>query len=623
MPGQQAVDLAERALAKAQALDAKCTLLVLSRGTADAQAHAEVLAAARKSGAEAHCMPLAQATPTTMLDALRPWLSAAQRPVLMLQRQPDGLFGAGTPSARLAARCADSLPHVRVQLVPAAPRHRHLRWPNALRADWLDAWWPTLQILLACTLAGELMKGYFEPANTLMIYMAGTTLVGFRAGMRQAVAFVLGSVVLYDLIFLPPYWTLIKLGPQYYFTFGVMLAVGCLISRLASNVRMQTLELEARARRAQARNDLSYDLVRASTVEHVQAALRSAVDGSLEGAAELLLPGPDGRLQAVDAPQPQFADRDTAARVLATGQHITVGSCPVLLHLALPGSGPPLGVLVVKLDAPLCEEARDAELLRAFADKVAVVLQRLRLEALSARSALEAESERVRNTLLAAISHDFRSPMTTIVGSVSSLLEQHDALPPTLRERLLRGVLSEARRVHSLMSNLLDLTRIEGGAVRLNPEWCPVDELFAASLAAQGATLGEHRVSTTCDPDALLWCDPRLMEQLLNNVLENAARHAPAGSQIRVRFEAGEAAARVVVQDDGPGFPPGREQDMMKKFMRGSRQAGHGTGLGLAICAAIARLHAGELELSNQGGAQVALWLPQPACAPVTDDSTL
>ncbi|MBV8035068.1 ATP-binding protein [Roseateles sp.] len=622
LPGQDPRVLAERALDKARALDASCTLLVLTRaGSDDDAATAQALAQARAAGIEAQQVTLERMTAAAVLDTLRPWLGRGQRAVLMLQRQHDGFLGAASLSSRLATLCADELSHVRLHVVRATAERRHPRGLGTyMGGASLKAWWLTLLTLLACTLAGELMREHFEPANTVMIYMAGTTLVGLRAGMGRAIAFVLGSVLLYDLVLLPPYWTIVKLRPQYYFTFGVMLGVGCLISWLVSNVSAKSDELAARAQRAQARNDLSYDLVRASTPQDVQLALRSAIDSSLDGWGELLLPDAEGRLRPVDVAGLQFADPGTAARVFATGDHVATGDSPIVLHLPMQGTHERLGVLAIRLKAPLRDDSGDANLLRAFADKAAVVLQRLQLEAMNTSSALEAETERVRNTLLAAISHDFRSPMTTIVGSVSSLLEQRDVISPALRERLLRGVLGEARRVHTLMNNLLDLTRIEGGAVPLSLEWCPVDELFSAALTAQGATLAEHRVSMACDPDALLWCDPRLIEQLLGNVLENAGRHAPAGSRIRLGFTAETAAARLVVQDDGPGFPPGREQDMMKKFTRGSQQSSGGTGLGLAICAAVAKLHGGRLELSNQSGAQVMLWLPQPDCAPITDD---
>lgn len=622
LPGQDPWTLAERALGKAKALGACCTVLVVTRaGKADDTAPA--LAKARAAGADVQRIELDRLSAVTVLDAMRPWLGPQQRTVLMLQRQPDGFLDASPLSSRLATRCTDQLPHVRLHVVPGAAPRRHLRWPRAgLRGISLKAWAQTLLTLLVCTLAGELMQGHFAPANTLMIYMAGTTLVGLRAGLYQAIAFVLGSVLLYDLILVPPYWSIVKIEAQYYFTFGVMLGVGCLISRLVSNVRDKTAELEARAKRAQARNDLSYDLVHASTPHDVQMALRDAIDGSLEGAGQLLLPDDQGRLHPVGDPDPKLADDDAAMRAFGTGQPVSQGIGPVVLHLPLQGSSERLGVLAIRLDGPLQADSDDTNLLRAFADKAAVALQRLQSDAMNARSVLEAETERVRNTLLAAISHDFRSPMTTIVGSVSSLLEQRDVIAPALRDQLLRGVLGEARRVHSLMNNLLDLTRIEGGTTPLSPEWCPVDELFATALAAQAPTLAAHRVSTRCDPDALLWCDPRLIEQLLGNVLENAGRHAPAGSQIRLGFIAEAGAARLVLQDDGPGFPPGREQDMMKKFTRGSQQSSGGTGLGLAICAAVAKLHGGRLELNNRGGAEVVLWLPQPPCTLVADDDS-
>ncbi len=343
------------------------------------------------------------------------------------------------------------------------------------RMPWISDGVVALLMLCACTLASELLSPYLDPASLMMVYMVGVTAVAVRSGMRTAVAFVLGSAVVYDLVFLEPQWVLSKLEREHYLTFGLMLGVGCLISSLASNLRVKTLEVEARAR---------------------------------------------------------------------------------------------LGV--------------------------------------------EAETERLRSTLLAAISHDFRTPITTIIGSVTTLLEQGGSLDKSQHEILLGGVLREASRVHQLMSNVLDLTRIEGGAVAPRFEWCPVDELVAAVVRPLEPRLAAHRFNTRFDPDSLLWCDPGLMEQLLGNLLGNACQHAPAGSAITLEIAAADQSVHLTISDTGPGFPSGREQEMVKKFSRGSSRQGPGTGLGLAICAAIARLHGGELELANRGGAWVQLRMPQP-----------
>ena len=453
-----------------------------------------------------------------------------------------------------------------------------------------------LLALLVCSLATQALSAYFESDSLTMVYMVGATAVAIHNGMRSAVTFVSLSVVLYDLLFLKPYWTLTKLEPHHYLTFALMLAVGCLISSLASNLRHKTLEIADKARRTRARNALANDLAQATNLAAVERAVGNAI---------LSVLGQHSRLGLC----PRFDALKTSAECEREQPLSGLDE----LHIPLVGVAEQMGVLIVNGGALLNQRPVDLTLLRAFADQAAFALERLHLEHGNSQVKMEAEAERLRSTLLAAISHDFRTPITTIVGSVSTLLEQSSKISAEQREALLRGVLSEASRVHHLMSNLLDLTRIEGGGVQARVEWCPVDELVAAVLRPLEARLEDFRVSTRFDADGLLWCDPRLLEQLLGNLLVNASQHAPKGSAIELVVAIEESRAWVTVCDDGPGFPAGREQDMLKKFSRGASISGQGTGLGLAICAAIARLHGGSLSLANRGGAWIQLSMPQPA----------
>lgn len=436
-----------------------------------------------------------------------------------------------------------------------------------------------LAVLAACTAVNALMERYFEPANLIMVYLAGVVFVALRQGLKSALATVAGSVMLFDLIFVAPRWSLNPIEPQYFFTFGLMTAAGWLIAQLAANKREQALVAEARLRRAQALNALALALAGARTEAEVGAALCRQVRDSLGLAV---------RLQ--DEPSPGDGMLPVDERWLA-------------------------------LPAGIALAAEDRELLDSFASQAGIALERARFERASAEARLEAERERLRNTLLAGISHDFRTPLTTIVGAATSLIEQDRALDTAHRHALLGGVLTEARRLHALVSDLLDLSRLEEGAVRPVLEWCPADELVAEVLVALEPRLAGHRLELDLPPEALLWCDARLIEQLLGNLLDNALRHTPPGGRIRVALALRETPvareAWLSVADSGPGLPPGREQELFKKFVRGqSEPAGSGTGLGLAICSAVAQLHGGRMEARNEGGAVLAVLLPQPLQRP-------
>jgi two-component system sensor histidine kinase KdpD len=410
-----------------------------------------------------------------------------------------------------------------------------------------------------------------------MVYMAGVVYVALHEGARISVATVVASIFVFDLIYVEPRWGLNPLNPSHFFTFGVMLIVGLLISRLAAQARSQTLLAQGRAQRAQALSDLSAGLSAARTPEVIEDSVRQAVQALFGAASRIATP-------SQDAPT----------------------------HFALRAPGGTLGDLVVEVP-PEFLNWEDRELLQAFAVQAALALERCALEQKSAGALVAAESERLRNTLLASISHDFRTPLTTILGSATSLLQQDDRLAPQARRLLTGSILAEAQRLHSVMSDLLDLTRMEEGAMQLSLEWCPADDLVGEALAACGDVWSTHRLQLDVAQDAILWCDPRLVEQALVNMLRNALRYTPAGTTVRVSVRTEARACTLTVSDDGPGLPPGTEQTVFRKFQRGRPEpSGGGFGLGLAICAAVARLHQGHIEAAAAPGARFSLTWPQP-----------
>lgn len=454
----------------------------------------------------------------------------------------------------------------------------------ANRATWHD-WLAALVVIGACTLISELMAPYLDLADQIMVYLAGVVYVALRHGLAPSVVTVVASIFLFDLIFVPPRWGLNPMNKQHLLTFVVMLVVGLLISRLAAQAREQTLLAQGRAQRAQALNELSARLAVARTSQEVVDGVTAAVQVTF------------GAECAVHAPQHTPAN----------------GSGPILL---LQGTGAPLGQLAVQAAPGHAYTAEDHGLFNAFAHQTALALERCAFEQKSADALVEAETERLRNTLLSGISHDFRTPLTAIVGSATSLLQQDKLLDAAKRATLTRSILNEATRMHALVSDLLDLTRLEGGNVQLALEWCPADELVESVLQAVGARAVSHVLRTHVPEDAIVWCDPRLVEQALVNLLDNALRYTPAGCTVDVTVEVQGAAWRLVVTDNGPGLRPGSERDVFKKFHRGHAEpAGAGTGLGLAICAAVASLHNGSVQAASDAGARFVMTFPQPVGA--------
>ena len=517
-------------------------------------------------------------------------------------------------SGQFAQELRLALPGVTVHVIDAA---RAPTAPHLIVATHLWRGAPVvLAVLGLCTLISAVLESFFEPANLIMVYLAGVVYVASRTGRPAALLTVIGSVFLYDLLFIAPSGPVKSSEPHYVLVSVVMLLVGFIVSHLASQARQLAGMAESRAKRAQTLNHLALELVKARSPASIGTALAFAVHRTLGASAQLLPIDSEGNLVATSH---GFVAQSHLARTALklrcdTGTGTAIEPDAPYRCLPLLAADGPLGVVAVDLLAREHDTQEDRQLLKASANQAAVALDRSIFEMRSVRAAVQAEGERLRNTLLAGVSHDFRTPLTTIVGAATSLLEQGHVIGAEQRTALLRSVLAEARRMHALTSNLLDLTRMQEGAILPSLEWCPADELVEESRAALAARLEGHAVSVATAPDAVVWCDPRLVGQLLMNLLDNAARHAP-GAAISIAVDVGADCWQLVVEDDGPGVPAGQESEVFKKFFRGNTATEFnrgGTGLGLAICAAVAQLHGGTLTVSAGRGARFVLSLPQP-----------
>ncbi len=237
--------------------------------------------------------------------------------------------------------------------------------------------------------------------------------------------------------------------------------------------------------------------------------------------------------------------------------------------------------------------------------------------------AVRAESETLRGTLLSSVSHDLRTPLAAITGAATTLRDQ--AVDEGTRRELVETICDEAGRMERLVGNLLDMTRLASGAVTARREWIPVDEIVGSALARTEDQLGRHLVRTDVrQGETLVSVDPVLVEQLLVNVLENAARHTPPGTEVSILASAGPGGLDLEVADRGPGVPPGDEERVFERFHRGGRATGQGAGLGLAIARAIAEVHGGTLRVSGRpgGGASFRLLLPAGGISPKVDVET-
>jgi two-component system sensor histidine kinase KdpD len=253
-------------------------------------------------------------------------------------------------------------------------------------------------------------------------------------------------------------------------------------------------------------------------------------------------------------------------------------------------------------------------LLETFAGQIGLALERARLAESAEESNLARERESLRNTLLASISHDLRTPLAVIAGAGGALAERGALLDEATRVSLARSIEAKATEMSGLVSNVLDLMRFESGRIITRRDWQSLDDLVAMALQSLEERLTEHPVELRIPHDLPhVFVDATLSVQVFSNLFDNIAKYTPAGTQVVVSAIADGPLVRVTVDDDGPGLPPGDPARLFDKFQRGSQEGtAVGVGLGLAICKAIVSAHGGDIVASRRegGGARFELTLP-------------
>jgi two-component system sensor histidine kinase KdpD len=292
------------------------------------------------------------------------------------------------------------------------------------------------------------------------------------------------------------------------------------------------------------------------------------------------------------------------------------------LIVPLAGSQQVVGALgVAPKDKERFIDLEQVRLLETCGSLIALSIERDQSMLQAHEAQLQIEAEQLRNSLLNSVSHDLRTPLATIAGTSSGLLER---VSPDDREAL-QTIVDESQRLTRLVENLLDMARLDSGSVVLNRQWHVLEEIVGVALNDVKRELKDYRIRVNIPADfPLLNIDGFLMEQALVNLLENATRYTPAGSAIEIAAFANDKRAEIRITDNGPGLPAGSEQKVFDKFFRGSTVAPdgrRGVGLGLAICQAIIEAHGGKITASNrsEGGAVFSIELPCTETPPLVE----
>jgi two-component system, OmpR family, sensor histidine kinase KdpD len=463
----------------------------------------------------------------------------------------------------------------------------------------------------------------FELSNLIMVYLLGVTVAGLRLGRAPAILAATLNVVAFDFFFVPPRYSFAVTDAQYLLTFVVMLTIALVIANLMSSVRQQTRVSGARERRTALLYAMSRELVATRGIESLARVAVSHVAEVFQCQAVVLLPNHEGKLTYPRDPPLEKslhgADLAVAQWVLDHGRQAGLGTDTLpaapALYVPLQEGGKPLGVLAVLPSNQrriLLPEQR--HLLETFAGQIGLAVERAQLAETAEGARLNAERESLRNTLLASISHDLRTPLSVIAGAGSALAQHGSALDEATRVSLARSVETKAREMSDLVSNVLDLMRFESGHIVLRRDWQTLDDLVEAALKNLESKLSEHVVESRIPADLPpVHVDANLIVQVFSNLFDNIAKYTPPGTRVYVSAMMDGTHVRVLVEDEGPGLPVGDPERLFDKFQRGSDEGTVvGVGLGLAICQAIIHAHGGEIEAQRRegGGARFDFTLP-------------
>ncbi len=494
-------------------------------------------------------------------------------------------------------------------------------WPR--RTEWAQYGYALLAVT-ACTALAWAMFPYFGLSNLIMVYLLGVIVVATRYGRGPSLMASVLSVAAFDFFFVPPYYTFAVSDTQYFVTFSVMLVVALVISSLAVRIRAQAESARDREQRIAALYAMSRELARTRGVQDLLAVATRHITEVFRAEAVALLPDASRRLAPGGGRDMPFA-MDTSEMAVSqwvyehgevAGQGTDTLPGATGLYLPLLGSRGPVGVLGLRPQNPKSlRTPEQLHQLETFASQTALAIERARLAEEAEQAQVHAETERLRNSLLSSVSHDLRTPLASITGAASTLIEGETRLDPATRRDLLEALHEEADRLNRLVQNLLEMTRLEAGALVPHTAWHSVEEVVGAALGRFGKALAERAVTTSIPADLpLVPMDDVLIEQVLINLIDNAIKYTPAASPIEVSAEDVGAAVAVEVADRGPGLPPGEERLIFEKFHRSDASPSvRGAGLGLAICRGIVRAHGGRIWAENRPGGGVAVRFTLPA----------
>ncbi len=488
--------------------------------------------------------------------------------------------------------------------------------------------WAAIAVGIA-TLVALAIDAVLPVSSLSPVFLVAVLMVATRFGLWPSLFASLASFTAYNFFFSEPLYTLEMNSQDDVLALLLFLFAAILTGNLAGRLRAQVTAQRAISRRTNNLYEFSRKIASAASLEDVVWAAVHHVASTLQCRALVLTPGEGGRLVIVGGypPEDQLEPKDWGAAEWAWEHGEVAGwgsdTLPTSAWLFLPlKTGPgAVGVLGVAFDGRSLLAPDERRLLDALVDQVALAVERTRLVADLEATRFLSETERLRSALLSSVSHDLRTPLVSIIGAASSLIDSDAALGPGGRRQMAEAIREEGERLNRFVQNLLDMTRLGYGALRLTLDWVDLREVVGRAARQLGPVLRQHRLEIAVPGDlGPVRADAVLMEQVVINLLDNAARYAPPGTPITVaaRREGGEVVLDTI--DAGPGIPTDDRERVFDMFYRVRAGDGQraGTGLGLAICRGIVEAHGGRIAVASApgGGARIEVRLPAGEAGP-------
>ena len=491
------------------------------------------------------------------------------------------------------------------------------------------AWIPYLLAALGVAVAtgfGFLIYGWLPLPNISVGFLLMVLIVAVRLGRGPSIFASIAGFLAYDFFFIEPRFAFAVSDARYLLTIVLFLAAAMIVSNLASRVRLQVEAAKISARRTENLYEFSRKIAAALTQEDVLWAVVHHVAATIRGGSLVLLPH-EGRLAIAAGypPEDKIGDRDSAAAdwAWANGKPAGRGSATLptadWLFLPLRTARGSVGVLGVQMQGQGLLTPEESRLLETLSDQAAVAIERTAMAADVEKARLTTETDRLRSALLSSVSHDLRTPLVSILGAATTLINYDATLPQKSRQELTQTIQDEAERLNRFVQNLLDMTKLGSGALKPKADWADLRDIIRAAVERSQRLLEHHKIRIDIDSTMpLIRVDPVLMEQVFFNLIDNARKYSPADTTITVWGRGRRGQAVIEVCDQGPGIPEADRLRVFDMFYRAesSDKTAAGTGLGLSICRGIVEAHGGGIKAEaglHGTGTCIVMTLPAPA----------